>query len=40
MLKSLDRGMANWQFNNFDDEIYVDAASAFGADQMLPNMKL
>ena len=32
--------MANRQLDNFDDEIYVDSYRAFGANQMLPDMKL
>ncbi len=38
--RSLGRVMANWQLNNFDYEIYVDRNCAFGANQMLPDMKL
>ena len=40
ILESLDRFMANWQLNNFDDEINTNACSAFGANQMLSDMKL
>jgi hypothetical protein len=32
--------MANWQLDNFDDEINADTCCTFGANQMLPDMKL
>ena len=32
--------MANRQLDNFYDEIYADSYRAFGANQILPDMKL